>query len=199
MRKFILMCLACLTGLFILGEKEIFAQEKTSFYVGASLINTWNQLDESHTENLFIGKVTVDYDDSFGVKLRGGIILNEYFSAEGFVEYIAPFESELEAGYKTKIDVFNIGASAKCTVPLKEFFVPYFSYGMGIMNSYEKISGPHFTKKTDWGIGSRLAIGSDIIYQHHYSVNFEIEHVLGFGNVDHIQYTNISLGAAYRF
>jgi len=199
MRKFILICVVCLSGLFIYGNDEIFAQEKTSFYVGASIVNTWNQFDEAHTEDFFIGNVTVDYDDSFGVKFRGGLILNEYFSAEGMVEYIAPVESDMEKGYKTKIDVFYIGGNAKCTLPIKENFVPYVLYGLGIMNSYEKISGPAYKKKTDWGIGSRLAIGSDFIFEHHYSFGVELEHVLGFGNVDHIQYTNISVGAAYRF
>jgi hypothetical protein len=199
MRKFILICVVCLSGLFIYGLNEIYAQEKTSLYVGASISSTWNQFDEAHTEDFFIGNVTVDYDDSFGLKFRGGLILNEYFSAEGIVEYITPVESNMEKGYKTKIDVFNIGANAKCTLPIKEFFVPYALYGMGIMNSFEKISGPAYKKKTDWGIGSRIALGTDFIYEHHYSFSLELEQVFGFGNVDHIQYTNISLGAAYRF
>jgi len=198
MRKFCLICLTCLT-VILSGLNITHAQEKTSFYVGASAIYTFNQLDESHTEDMFIGDVTVDYDDSFGFKLRGGLILNEYFTAEGQIEYVLPFEAEMEKGFKTKIDAFYIGGNAKCTLPIKEYFVPYVLYGLGIMNSYEKISGPEYRKKTDWGIGSRLAIGTDLIYQHNYSVGIEIEHVLGFGNVDHIQYSNFSITAAYRF
>jgi len=199
MRKFFLIFNLILCVFFISGLNAIYAQEKTSFYVGASAMNCWNQLDESHTEDLFIGNVSVDYDNSFGLKFRGGLILNEYFTVEGQMEYVIPFESEMEKGFKTKIDVFTIGGNAKCTLPVKEYFVPYFLFGLGIMNSYEKISGPEFRKKTDWGIGSRIAIGTDLIYQHNYSVGIEMEHVLGFGNVDHIQYSNFSLNAAYRF
>jgi hypothetical protein len=202
MRKFILICIVSLSGLIILGSSSIFAQEKTSFYIGASLSSTWSQLDEAHTKDFFYNRVGVDYDDSFGFKLRGGLILNEYFSAEGIIEYVAPFESDIRGTsgqYETKIDVFTAGANAKCTLPIKEYFVPYVLFGMGLFNSYEKISGRYYKKKTDWGIGSRIAFGTDLIYQHNYSVGMEVEHVLGFGNVDHIQYTNISIGAAYRF
>ncbi|ETR73695.1 MAG: hypothetical protein OMM_00763 [Candidatus Magnetoglobus multicellularis str. Araruama] len=202
MRKFLLICIVCLSVLTTIGSQEIFAQEKTSFYIGASLSNTWSQLDEAHTKQFFYNNVGVDFDDSFGFKLRGGLILNEYFTAEGMLEYVTPFESDvsnIRGNYKTKIDVFTVGANAKCTLPLKENLVPYALFGMGLFNSYEKITGPYFKKKTDWGIGSRLAIGADIIHEHNYSVGMELEHVLGFGNVDHIQYTNISIGAAYRF
>jgi len=199
MRKFILICAVCLIGLFIYGKDEIFAQEKTSFYVGASLANNWCQYDESHTKDFFIGNVSVDYDNSVGIKFRGGLILNEYFSAEGIIEYVTPVESDMEKGYSTKIDVFNIGANAKCTLPIKEYFVPYVLYGLGVMNTYEKISGPAYKKKTDWGFDTRLALGADFIHEHHYSFGMELEYVLGFGNVDHIQYTSISIGAAYRF
>ena len=202
MRKFILICIVCLSGSLILGNPQLFAQEKTSFYIGASLLNTWSQLDDAHTKQFFYNNVGVDYDDSFGFKLRGGLIMNEYFSAEGIIEYVAPFESDISGiirPYKTKIDVLTAGANAKCTLPVKEYFVPYVLFGMGLFNSYEKITGTQYTKKTDWGIGSRIGIGADVIYQHNYSVGMEIEQVIGFGNVDHIQYTNISIGAAYRF
>jgi len=202
MRKFILICIVSLSGLISLGSSSIFAQEKTAFYIGASLSKTWSQLDEAHTKNFFYNRVGVDYDDSIGFKLRGGLILNEYFTAEGIIEYVVPFESDILGTireYKTKIDVFTAGANAKCTLPVKEYFVPYVLYGMGLFNSYEKISGHQYKKKTDWGIGSRIAIGADFIYQHNYSIGMELEQVLGFGNVDHLQYTNFSIGAAYRF
>ena len=202
MRKFLLICIVCLSGLFILGRPHVYAQEKTSFYIGASLSNTWSQLDEAHTNQYFYNNVGVEFDDSIGFKLRGGLILNEYFSAEGIFEYVAPFESDISGtrgDYKTKVDVLTVGANAKCTLPAKEYFVPYVLFGMGLFNSYEKISGLKYYKKTDWGIGSRIAVGTDIIYQHHYSMGVELEHVIGFGNVDHIEYTNISIGAAYRF
>jgi len=202
MRKFILICIVSLSGLIFLGSPHIFAQEKTSFYIGASLSKTWSQLDEAHTKQFFWNKVGVDYDDSIGLKMRGGLILNEYFSAEGIIEYMTPFESAIRGtrgNYKTKIDVLTMGANAKCTLPVKEYFVPYMIFGMGLINSYEKISGLYYKKKTDWGLGSRLGIGAEYIYQHNYSVGMELEQVIGFGQVDHIQYTNISIGAAYRF
>jgi len=202
MRKIALIWFVCLSGLFILESPEIYAQEVTSFYVGASLSNSWSQLDDAHTKDMFIVNVGVDFDDSIGLKFRGGLILNEYFTAEGIMEYITPFKAVIHTTnhkYESKVDVLTVGANAKCTLPVKEHFVPYGIFGLGIMNTYEKISGPTYTKETDWGFGSRLAIGADFIYEHNYSFGIELEHVLGLGNVDHVQYTNFSIGAAYRF
>ena len=175
------------------------AQEEAEYYIGISTIFAFESFDEENTQKKFDGKVNVDFDNTGGIQLKGGYILNEYLSAEARFEYLIPAESELGFGYESDMEVLNASINGKGTIPLKEFFIPYGLFGLSIINSYEKITGTGSQKKSDWGIGSRIGFGADMPVINNVALNFEVSHVFGFGNVDHIQYTTIGIGASYRF
>ena len=175
------------------------AQEKSRFYIGFNTLYAIESLDDQKTRDKFIGNVSVDFDNTFGLQGRVGYIANEYFSAEGMIEYFVPTNSELGYGYESDIDAINFSLNAKGTLPLKEYLVPYALFGLGIMNSYEDISGPHSKTKSDWGISSRIGLGVDLPIRPNLSLGGEMAYVFGFGNVDHIRFVNVTIGIAYRF
>ena len=175
------------------------AQEEAEFYIGISTLYAFESFDEENTQDKFMGNVSVDFDNTWGLQIKGGYIINEYFSGEGRVEYLIPAESELGYDYESDLEVFNASLNGKVTIPIKEYFIPYGLLGFGIVNSYEKITGPQSNKKSDWGIGSRIGFGADIPIHQNVAIGFEVSYLLGFGNVDHVRYGTIGIGALYRF
>ena len=189
--------LILITGLFFTAT--VSAQEHGPFYAGFYMLYAIENFDEQNTQDKFTAPVAIDLDDTYGVQLRGGCILNEYFSAEAMFEYLMPLDTDLKKGYTSEIDVMNFTLNAKATLPLKEQFVPYAIFGMGFMNTYEEIRGPSMKDKSDWGVGVRMGFGADVRLNPKISLGGEIAHIVGLGNVDHAQYTNITVCAYYHF
>ena len=181
------------------GIVAAYAQDECTYYVGFSTNYVIENIDDDQTKDKFIGRVKTDFDNTWGINFKGGFILNEYFTAEGRFQYISKSDSELCDCYDSEIDAMNVSLNPKVTFPLFDYFIPYGFIGFGIMNAYEKISGVQNNKESDWGISSQLGFGADLPVLPNIALNGEIFHVFGFGNVDHISYSLISVGAAYRF
>jgi opacity protein-like surface antigen len=177
------------------------AQERHNLYLGMNFMYTLQNLDEGNTADKFNSPVplNIDFDDSFGLQLRAGLNVNEYFTGELMYEYVFPFKTDVGKGYTSEIDVMNFLVNAKLTFPFKENLIPYGIVGLGFMNTYEEIRGRGFKEKSDWGPATRIGLGGDVYLTSDISVNGEIAYVIGLGNVDHAKYTNFSVGAAYHF
>jgi len=178
---------------------SIQAQEANSYYFGLSGLIVMENYDGDKTEDKFIGNVNADFDDTWGLQIHGGYILNEYASAELRFEYIGTSDADLGYNYESEMDVMDLTVNIKGKLPIKEFFVPYTVFGIGLMNSYEEISAGNTSKKSDWGPCSRFGIGLDFPVHSKFSFGLELAYVIGLGNIDHIEYSTIGLGATYRF
>lgn len=191
--------LAAISALSIFFVSGAYAQQAGKYYLGFYALYAMENLDEGNTEDKFIGDVDVNFDDTWGIQLRGGYMFNEFLSGELMFEYISPFEANISNGYESDLDVINITANAKAMWGVTDSLVPYVLVGAGFMNAYEEITGPRNYEETEWGLGARIGAGLDWFIDPSFSVTFETAYVLGLGNVDHVRYTNFTLGAAYHF
>lgn len=196
MRKPALMMMFFAVIFFIAGTAV--AKDK-KYYVGISGVYALENLDEQQTKDKFTGPITIDFDDSWGVQVRGGYIISNIYTVEAMFEYIAPFDA-MTGSNTDELDVKNLTVNLKVTCPANESIVPYLIAGAGVMNAHEDITFNGANSETsDWGLGIRGGIGVDFYVNDEFSMELEGVYTGGFGEVDHIKYTVFSLGIAYHF
>lgn len=169
------------------------------YYIGISGLYAIENLDEQQTKDKFSGPIEVDFDDSWGVRVKGGYVVNKYFTSEIMFEYIASFEAKT-GNNKDNLDVMNFTLNGKFTCPEHETVIPYAVVGLGVMNAYEDITYNDVTSKTsDWGVTFRAGLGLDYFISDDFSLELEGAYAAGLGCVDHVRYTTIAFGIAYHF
>lgn len=171
-----------------------------NYYIGISgVLYAFENIDEQQTKDKFSGPIEVDFDNSWGARVKGGYIVNKYFTSEVSFEYIAPFEARIGAD-KDELDVMNFTLNGKFTCPAYKKFIPYAVVGAGIMNADEDITYNGDTSKTsDWGVSFRAGLGLDYYISYDFSLELEGAYAIGLGCVDHVRYTTITFGIAYHF
>lgn len=173
--------------------------EKMPLYAGISAMYAYESLDTQQTKDKFTGPIEINFDNAWGVQVRGGYVFNKYVSAEALLEYVSPFEAKT-GNNKDRLDATSLTLNAKFTCPPFKAFVPYAVLGAGAMNAYEQIEfGAATSKTSDWGAAFRGGLGVDIPLAKALSLNLEGAYVTGTGKVKHVRYTAFSLGFAYRF
>jgi len=167
-----------------------------NYYIGISELYAIENLDEQHTKDKFSGPIEIDFDNSWGVRVRGGYIVTKYFTSEALFEYL-----EAKTGTNiNKFDVMNFTLNGKFTCPEYEAAIPYAVVGVGIMNAYEDIAFNGATSKTsDWGASFRAGLGIDYYASEEVSLQLEGAYTAGLGCVNHVRYTTIAFGIAYHF
>ncbi|MDL1963626.1 MAG: porin family protein [Deltaproteobacteria bacterium] len=167
-----------------------------NYYIGISELYAIENLDEQHTKDKFSGPIEIDFDNSWGVRVRGGYIVTKYFTSEALFEYL-----EAKTGTNiNKFDVMNFTLNGKFTCPEYETAIPYAVVGIGVMNAYEDITFNGATSKTsDWGASLRAGLGIDYYASEEVSLQLEGAYTAGLGCVDHVRYTTIAFGIAYHF
>jgi len=196
MRRTTVLITAIACFLFLSGAAG--AQENV-YYMGFYGFSASENLDEQQTKDKFSGPIQVDFDSSWGVQVRGGVVLTQVFTAEAQFEYITPFEAST-GGNKDEIDVVNVTLNGKLTCPAYVQFVPYVLAGFGALYAHEDIVFQGATSDDqDWGISFRGGLGVDYYLSTEFSVGLEWAYATGTGDVDHIGYSTISFGVAYHF
>lgn len=203
-RKILVLAAAC--GLVAFSTGNALADDDMSMkgmgmYVELDGLVTIQSLDEQQSMDKFNGPITIDFDDSWGIQARGGIVFSDNLSAEAMIEYIAPFEA-ITGADSDEIDAINFGVNGRYGYPMYEGkLVPYLLAGISAMNVFEEINyGGALSKTSDWGIGVRGGVGADYFPAGDiWSYRLEAAYVAGLGDVDHVRYTTISLGLAYHF
>ena len=182
----------------LLAGGNVMARDE-GFYAGVSGLYALESIDTDQTEEKFNEPVAIDFDSSWGVQIRAGLVFNKLISVEAVVENIVPFESDLDEG-EAKIYVTNFSINGKISVPSFDTFVPYVIGGVGYLHSFEDISyGDETSKTRDWGMSARGGFGIDYFLKESLALNFESAYTTGFGDVDHVKYTTISLGMTFYF
>lgn len=182
----------------LLAAGNVMARDE-GFYAGVSGLYALESIDTDQTEEKFSIPTAIDFDDSWGVQIRAGLVFNKLISVEAVVENIVPFESDLDEG-EAKIYVTNFSINGKISVPSFDTFVPYVIGGVGYLHSFEDISyGDETSKTRDWGMSARGGFGIDYFLKESLALNFESAYTTGFGDVDHVKYTTVSLGVSFYF
>ena len=184
-------CLAFFAGPALAGDN--------AYYVSVNGLLATQNLDEQQTRDKFTGPIEIDFDDSWGVQLRGGYMASKLLSFEAVFEYISPFEA-IGGPNSDELDVKNFTVNTKVTCPNFDQVIPYAVAGAGVMNAHEDIQYNGVTSETsDWGLGLRGGLGVDGYINDELSVGIEGAFVMGTGKVDHIRYSTFSVGIAYHF
>ncbi len=195
-QKIAICAVLCLSLLLAGGNAT--AQDR-DFYIGVSGLYAMESMDTDQTEEKFSGPVVIDFDSSWGVQVKGGLVLNKLISVEAVVENIAPFQADLDAG-EAKIYVTQFSINGKITCPAFDTFVPYLIGGIGYLNGFEDINYAGETSKTsNWGLSARGGAGLDCFLSDTMALNLESTYTTGFGDVDYITYTTVSLGVSFYF
>lgn len=175
------------------------AAQEPKMYIGINGLFAFENLDTDQTQDKFSGPIDIDFDDSWGIQGRFGYVLNDLFAVEAMAEYIFNFEASGPLG-DDDFEARNLFFNGKLTCPAYEKFKPYAALGIGVMNAHEEIESQGKESETsDWGAGFRGALGFDYFFNKNISVGLETAYSLGTGEVDHLEYTTISLGVAYHF
>jgi len=192
------MLIAAVCGFLLLAGGNAMAQDR-DFYVGVSGLYAIESIDSDNTQDKFSNPVTIDFDSSWGVQVKGGLVLNKLISVEAVVENITPFQADLDAG-EAKIYVTQFSINGKITCPAFDTFVPYLIGGVGYLNGFEDIDYAGETSKTsNWGLSARGGAGLDYFLTDAMALNFESTYTTGFGDVDYVTYTAVSLGVSFYF
>ena len=195
-QKITICAFLCLS--LLLADGNAMAQDR-DFYVGVSGLYVIEGIDTAQTEKKFSGPIAIDFDSSWGVRVKGGLVLNKLISVEAVVENIAPFQADLDAG-EAKIYVTQFSINGKITYPASTTFVPYLIGGVGYLNGFQDINYAGETSKTsNWGLSARGGAGLDYFLSKSIALNLESTYTTGFGDVDYITYTTVSLGVSFYY
>jgi len=190
-----------LSLVLILLSFSLVKAENDPYYVGLSIGQAFEQLDETKALNHFRRFTSIDFDNAFGFQLRAGYIKNDFFTGEVLFEYIFPFESD-SANENVEIDVLHFDIQSKLTYQQPGPMVPYFLIGMGIINSQMKSEIKYdksIIHENEWGFSTKLGAGFDIYITPNIFSHIELSWTSGLGNVDHIRYPALVFGGNYRF
>ncbi len=175
------------------------AQEKL-FYVGVFGGQAMECIDESHSKKAMKMPAEVTFKDSWGLKLRGGMDLNQYFSVEAMLEYIHDFK-DTDEGKNNRINAVDLFLNGKMVLMYSGSFMPYIIAGPGVICSREKISYRNKDySSVEWGLAWRAGLGTEIFMTPYIALGLELDHVFTlFGDTDHLRYTNLSFGMNFYF
>ena len=153
-----------------------------------------------------------DFDDTWGINLKAGYHLTNWLSVELDFDYSSDFESDETlnvsgAGVETdgEVDVTTYMAVAKFTCVL-EPLKPFIVVGGGNMDAhhyYEAYEGALVVTTSDseceTDVCAKLGLGVDFFVTKRVSVTLEGSYVWGFGDLDAIKYSNLTLGVGYHY
>lgn len=156
--------------------------------------------------------VSGSLDDTYGFNLKAGTHLGQFFSFEFNFDYVPefkwdgtvvvaddPVQSELET------DVMTFMLDFKASPEFREkTYRPFVLAGLGWMDSSGSartdINGDVRKKSIDNSdFCAELGLGIDFFFSPNFALGLEGSYVFGFGNVEDIKYTQITLGFTYFF
>lgn len=136
---------------------------------------------------------TINKEESWGFNLKAGFIAGRYISLEVDYDYIDGFKGYF---YQDK-DLYYTDMQINTVMPMFKTSVGtekcknYFSTGIGYMH-------------LDWGEVQtdacwKLGIGFDCFFKERYYLKGDINYIVGFGDVGHVEYYNGSAGVGIIF
>lgn len=176
------------------------AEEDKLYYIGINTSYIFQHVDEEHSKDALRQPIDVSFDNSWGLKARAGMDINEYLAAETMLEYVHPFEDTAEDKENT-VNAINLSVNAKLILLYKGSFMPYLYAGTGAMTSREEIKyRDEDYSKISYGISARIGAGTEMFITPYVSAILELDHVFcPFGDTSHVRYTNLSFGMSYYF
>ena len=187
----------------ILGANAAWGQEKY-FGVGGSYAISDIKLES----DLIKG----DLDNTYGFNLKAGTHLGQYVSFEFNFDYLPGFDwdgtvvvSDDPVKTELETDIMTFMLDFKASPEFREkTYRPFVLAGLGWMDSNGKArteTSDVISKQSvsDSDFCAELGLGIDFFFSPNLSLGVEGSYVFGFGNVEDIQYTQITMGLTYYF
>jgi opacity protein-like surface antigen len=176
---------------------------------GSYAFETFEDDAERDFQKVLGPAVNLSVDDSAGFNGRVGYRCHRRISAEVETEWLHGFDADLtQPGVdqlaKVEYDPIVITANVKGYF-LTGRYQPFLLVGAGAMTAETKIKNPvglAFTgidDDSDNAFAMRFGGGIDIYATENVAVTVDIDYVLPFGNLDHLDYVTIGWGVEYRF
>lgn len=186
-----------------------------SWYIGIGASYAFEDFDAGEAEDDLEGiarGTDLDFDDAFGCNVTVGYHVADWLSLEFDLNWLSQFETgESLAGLLLPIDlsgaldVTTYMVVAKFTSSL-EPLKPFIVVGGGNMDAhhyYEAYEGALVVTTSDseceTDVCAKLGLGVDFFVTKRVSVTLEGSYVWGFGDLDAIKYSNLTLGVGYHY
>lgn len=174
--------------------------QDTLYYLGGYLSYAMENLDDANIQDQFRQPVTVSFDNTFGLQVRGGMRINEYLFAEAMIEFLTPFEDSSTEDTTIEVSVIDAGVNLKAILAFLGRVEPYGLVGLGLLYADQQITfGDEESSGTDVGLAARLGFGVDVVLTPAVTVGGEAAYVTGFGDPDYVSFINFSFGMTYHF
>ena len=184
-----------------------------TFYIGIGGSYAFEDFDVDEVEDALAGISSdsdFDFDDTWGFNLKAGYHVNNWLSLEFDFDYLSEFDADedldvlgIAVDLDADVDVMTYMAVLKFTCAL-EPLKPFVVIGGGMMDadvdakaSALGVSASDSESETD--TCAKLGLGVDFFATESISIGLEGNYVWGFGDLDEINYYNLTLGLAYHF
>jgi len=139
----------------------------------------------------------IDFDNTEGLNLRAGCNITDTFAVELTYDYLPGFSWSYD-GLSADADIETLMLAGKLSTGEK--VRPYFTGGIGVMRGDLTVSylGQALTASESDMCG-KAGIGVDYFIEDNVSLGLEGAYVVGFGDMDMVEYTMITCGVALHF
>ncbi len=144
-------------------------------------------------ENIDTEISQVELDNTQGLNLRVGNQINDNFAIELTYDYLDSFTWS-GYGLNINVDIETLMLAAKITAGEK--LKPYLTAGAGIMRGELSVLG---MSESETDLCGKIGAGIDYMITDNISLGIEGAYILGFNDLDQIEYLQTTCGIAYHF
>jgi len=211
MKKTIII-LGCVVSFFL---STAYAQD-SGFYIGAGGSYALESFDVEDSDDLESMGLKMDFGNSYGLNLKAGYCFSELFALEFNFDYLPSFEWDDRGSYQgfaiavdseLKLMTYMLAGKLSPDFGFKKV-KPYILAGIGMMDgdidmsvsaSGYGASASTSASESDSDLCSKFGLGMDFYINDNVSLDFEGSYVLGFNDMDGMDYFHFTLGIAYHF
>jgi len=157
----------------------------------------------------------LDWENSWGLNLKGGYFFSDHFALEGLLQYHLGFEASksesidgISDEWDFEVSLWDFTANAKVYIPLESPLRPYAVGGIGYATAEAEAkrtlrlpgfseSGSESESESDFC--GRIGAGLDIFISDDFGLEFEVAYNLGLGDLDDFCFISLNLAALYAF
>ena len=139
----------------------------------------------------------VDFGDGSGINLKAGYVLNDNVAIELSYDYLQDFDYS-DAVVSVEADIETLMAAVK--ISTGEELRTYLIGGLGVMRG--ELTAEAFGLRdsaSENDLCAKAGAGIDYFVTDEVSVGVEGAYVWGFGDLDGVEYTQVTCGVAYHF
>jgi len=181
------------------------AQElrSSNYYVGIGGSYAFENFDIDEDD------VDLDFDDTWGLNIKAGYRFSEQLALEFNFDYLYEFEADdterisgIPVPVEAELQIITYMIVGKFWPwPSPGAVKPFFDVGIGLMDADLDVEVVEIDvgSESETDFCAKLGGGVDFFLDQNVSIGAEGSYVWGFGDLDEIEYFNLTFGIAYHF